>query len=65
MDISSLVERARSGDEEAFCKLIEARKESVYKIAYCYVKNQQDALDIVGEAVYKAYISMIPLQIWS
>jgi RNA polymerase sigma-70 factor (ECF subfamily) len=52
------VKRAINGDEKAFIELIEQQKEKLYKIAYAYVKNEQDALDIVQETVYKAYISI-------
>lgn len=41
-----------------FCTLIEQKRDNLYRIAFMYVKNQEDALDIVHEAVYKAYISL-------
>lgn len=56
------VKRAINGDEKAFIQLIEQQKEKLYKIAYAYVKNEQDALDIVQETVYKAYISIDTLK---
>ena len=37
---------------------IENHRNTLYRIAYCYVKNEQDALDIVGEAVYKGLIKI-------
>lgn len=54
--------RARSGDDNAFTDLISERKEMLYRIAFTYVKNKEDALDIVGETIYKAYISMKKLK---
>lgn len=45
-----------------FCSLVEQKKDNLYRIAFMYVKNQQDALDIVHEAVYKAYISVDKLK---
>ena len=56
------VKRAINGDEKAFIELIDDKKESIYKIAYSYVKNEQEALDIVQETVYKAYISIDTLK---
>jgi hypothetical protein len=44
-----LVEKAINGDEESFRCLVQQRKEAVYRIAYSYVKNPDDALDIVQE----------------
>ncbi|MBI9012172.1 MAG: sigma-70 family RNA polymerase sigma factor [Clostridiales bacterium] len=43
--------------EEAFLSLIQKNQDRMYKIAYSYVKNKEDALDVVQEAVYKGYIS--------
>ncbi|MGX8794772.1 sigma-70 family RNA polymerase sigma factor [Fusibacter sp. JL298sf-3] len=38
-----------------FLALIERRQETLYRIAYSYVKNKDDALDVVQETVCKAY----------
>lgn len=40
-------------DKFRFARELQARKEKYYRIAYSYVKNEHDALDIVGEAAYK------------
>ena len=37
-------------DKYEFAQLLQSNKEKYYRIAYSYVKNEQDALDIVGEA---------------
>ncbi len=58
MDLEDKVLRAKKGDEEAFFSLIQERKEMLYKMAYLYVKNEQDALDIVGDTVFKAINSI-------
>jgi len=62
MDIKELVHRSRKGDESAFSRLIADRQASLYKIAYSYVKNRDDALDLVGESIYKAFISLNTLK---
>lgn len=62
MDIESRVVLAQKGNKEMFSELIKERKEQLYKMAYMYVKNQQDALDIVSETVYKAYSSINKLK---
>lgn len=41
---------------------IHASQDRLYRLAYCYVKNEHDALDIVGEATYKALVSLHTLQ---
>lgn len=48
--------------EDKFLSLINENQEKLYKIAYSYVKNKEDALDIVQESVYKAYISYHKIQ---
>ncbi|WP_144512461.1 sigma-70 family RNA polymerase sigma factor [Bacillus sp. FJAT-22090] len=50
--------KAQKGDKKAFLQLIESDKEKLYKIAYLYVKNETDALDIVQETITKAYASL-------
>ncbi|WDC85095.1 sigma factor [Caloramator sp. mosi_1] len=43
--------------EKEFIENITTYKEYLYKMAFLYVKNQQDALEIVDETVYKAYLN--------
>jgi RNA polymerase sigma-70 factor (ECF subfamily) len=43
LSIDSIIKKAIKGDEESFVSLIQARQEKIYRIAYSYVKNQQDA----------------------
>ena len=40
--------------EKELTNLILENKESFYRVAYSYVRNQQDALDIVQNAIHKA-----------
>ena len=44
--------------EEEFIKMVKENKEDFYKVAYSYVKNEQQALDIIGEATYKGFNSL-------
>ncbi|PAB60825.1 sigma-70 family RNA polymerase sigma factor [Anaeromicrobium sediminis] len=44
--------------EEEFIKMVKENKEDFYKVAYSYVKNEQQALDIIGEATYKGLNSL-------
>lgn len=48
--------------EQAFAKKWETSKEKMYRLAFCYVKQEQDALDILSEATYKAYCSLDQLK---
>ena len=40
--------------EKWLIKCITENKENVYRIAFSYVKNKEDALDIVQESIYKS-----------
>jgi RNA polymerase sigma-70 factor (ECF subfamily) len=48
-EINSLVERAKSGDREAFMTLTRLYQKKVFQLAYSYFRNKEDALDIVQE----------------
>lgn len=48
--------------KEQFASLLQTKKQKLYRMAFCYVKNEQDALDIVGEAVYKGLQSLTTLR---
>lgn len=57
-----IVMKAINGDDDAFMLLINEHKERLYRTAYAYVKEEEAALDIVQETVYKAYISINKLR---
>ncbi|CDG36113.1 ECF subfamily RNA polymerase sigma-24 factor [Acetivibrio thermocellus BC1] len=48
--------------EEQIAEYAVKHKENFYRLAYSYVKNADDALDIVQESVYKAISSMDSLK---
>ncbi len=48
--------------KELFSDFIIENKEKYYRLAYSYVKNQDDALDIVQESIYKAISSLNTVQ---
>jgi RNA polymerase sigma-70 factor (ECF subfamily) len=52
---AALVERAAAGDTDAFGQLYAAHRERVYRLAYRYVHNQQDALDLCQEVFVRAF----------
>lgn len=52
------VKRAVKGDKEAFSNLMKNNKEYLYRVAFIHMKNQDDALEVVHETVYKAFISI-------
>lgn len=49
------VKKAINGDKEALLKLIMNEKDNYYKLAYAYMKNEHDALDILQEMIIVLY----------
>ncbi len=62
MEHGIILEQARQGDQEAFYSLIVLHKTQMYKIAYSYFGNEQDALDAIQETVCRAYHSFFKLK---
>lgn len=58
MNVEQKVLMAKRGDQTAFTELILEKKSSLYRIAYSYTRNREDAFDVVSDAVYKAYLSL-------
>ena len=57
-----LVKKANKGSKRAFEKLVQQHYERIYRTAYLYVHNEEDALDVVQEAAYQAYKSIHSLK---
>ncbi|WP_332646604.1 sigma-70 family RNA polymerase sigma factor [Lysinibacillus sp. 54212] len=57
-----LVYAAAAGDEQAFEQLIIHESDKLYKIAYLHMQNKEDALDVVQEATFKAFLSIKQLK---
>lgn len=62
MGVNQLNQSAAKLTEQQFSERMEICKEKLYRFAYCYVKNEQEALEIVSEAAYKAYLSFEKLK---
>lgn len=46
--------KAKKGDSESFYKLINPIQSKLYKIAFVYMKNEDDALDAIQDTIMKA-----------
>ena len=53
--MKDLIQRAWKGDGEAFVSLMEAHKQSLYKIARSYFRGGMDAEDAVAQTVMNAW----------
>ena len=48
-------EKLRSGDREAFMKAFSEVSGELYRVAYIYVRNNEDARDAVQETAYRCF----------
>ncbi|MCF6464847.1 RNA polymerase sigma factor [Clostridium sp. Cult2] len=55
MEIKSLIKRAKKGDKEALLQLVMNQKNDYYKLAYIYMKNEEDALDVIQDMIVILY----------
>ncbi|GGE81066.1 sigma factor-like helix-turn-helix DNA-binding protein [Priestia taiwanensis] len=62
MDVLKLVSKARKGNDEAFERLIGLYQHQLYRTAYMYAGNQEEALRIVQDTICEAYISFKDLK---
>ena len=58
MDEITLIQAAREGDENAYRRLFEDNRQRIFGLAYRYVRNREDAEDILQETFIKAYHSL-------
>ena len=52
---SDIIERAKNGDSEAFAELFTEVQNELYRVAFIYVKNREDARDVVQETAYRCF----------
>lgn len=58
----SLVQRAASGDAEAFSLLVEKHRLKIYRLIYFMVHHEQDTWDLLQDTFIKAYASLSGLK---
>jgi RNA polymerase sigma-70 factor (ECF subfamily) len=58
MDDIAVIRSAQEGNKEALRILFEENKQRIFSLAYQYVKNAEDAEDILQETFIKAYRSL-------
>ncbi|MGB1015264.1 MAG: RNA polymerase sigma factor, partial [Nannocystaceae bacterium] len=54
-DDRELVAACQAGDRQAFKVLMQRYQRKVYAIAYGFLRNQEDALDVVQESFIKVH----------
>ena len=54
-DISSLVEKIKQGDRQAFMTVVSLYQKKVFLLAYSFFHNREDAMDIIQETFLRFY----------
>lgn len=57
-----LIKKSIKGDSQCFELLVIKYTSYLYKIAYGYSKNEQDALDLIQECTYRAWLNIKQLK---
>ena len=57
-----LIKESMKGNKESFGILIKNNKEYLYKMAFLYVKDEQDALEVIHETIYRAFLNIEKLK---
>lgn len=55
MKLERLVKKAQKGNDKAYLMLFQQYEADIYRMAYVYVKNKEDALDLVQEVAYQSF----------
>ena len=58
----SIVQKAIHGDPESYNHLALMYNTYFYKVAFLYLKNEQDALDVVQESIYQGFVKIRSLR---
>ena len=58
MNDLKLIKKAIKGNKECLEELLVLHGDQLYRTAYLYVQNREDALDVVQEVSYKAFLSI-------
>lgn len=51
----NLIKRAKHGDKDAFLKLMNTQMQTMYKLAWTYLKNEDDVADIVQDTILTCF----------
>lgn len=55
MNIVRLVKKAKIGSKDSLLELIMAEKDNMYRLAFIYMGNEHDAMDVLEEMIVRLY----------
>lgn len=47
-----ICKKAQKGNDKAFLKAFQPYEEDIYRMVFLYVKNEEDALDVMQDVAY-------------
>lgn len=62
MNVVQLVKKAKKGNKQALLQLILVEKDAYYRLAFTYMGNSHDAMDMIEEMIIKLYDSIEQLK---
>ena len=62
MSEKSIIQKAKAGDPDAFCRIYEQYKDRLFRYAFYKLGNRQDAEDAVAECVLSGYRQLSQLR---
>ncbi|NLC02703.1 MAG: hypothetical protein GX787_00290, partial [Tissierellia bacterium] len=60
-----LIKQAKAGNKESLLKLVMAQERDYYKLAYVYVKNPDDSMDMLQDMIVILYENISQLKKYS
>lgn len=57
-----MVKRAKKGDKKALLQLVMNQKDEYYKLAYVYLKNEEDTMDVMQDMIIILYDNISKLR---
>ncbi|MDO4341035.1 MAG: sigma-70 family RNA polymerase sigma factor [Eubacteriales bacterium] len=57
-----LLRKAKRGDSDAFCRLMDLHMQSMYKVARAYLNNDEDAADAIQDTILSCFEKLQTLE---
>lgn len=57
-----LIRKAKKGDSDAFCRLMDLQMQSMYKVARAYLKNDEDVADAIQDTILSCFEKLTTLE---
>ena len=65
-ELSRLIKEFNNGNTDSFVQIMDIVKESVYKVIYAFLNNEENSIDVFDEVIYKSYTNFCLIyKIWN